>query len=174
MASINERKNGYRRIQFRDPNGQRQSVRLGKVTRKQAEAVKLHIENLTSSRITGHSVSDGTARWMADIGDELASELARVGLIARRETETLEQFITGYIDSRSDIEPATARAWRQALRRLVAWFGSDRRLRDISRKDSAEWRQGIVNEGLADASVRKYTGYAKHFFRSRWTVMFYQ
>ena len=69
-----------------------------------------------------------------------------------------------YVDSRTDVEPETRRAWRQVRDRLIASFGATRSLKGLSKEDAANWRQELVNEGLADATVRKYTGYVKHFF----------
>jgi integrase len=164
MASISRDKNGRRRILFTAADGSRKQLRLGKVTQRAADTVKLRIEALVSATITGHSLDDATSRWVSELDKTMAEKLAKTGLIARREFAALEDFVTGYIDSRTDVESETRRAWRQVRDRLVASFGATRSLKGVSKEDAANWRQELVNEGLADATVRKYTGYVKHFF----------
>lgn len=87
-----------------------------------------------------------------------------LGLIPKREYVLLKSFVDGYIDSRTEVETETSRAWRQVASRLEAAFGADALLARISSDQAAEWRQGLVSEDLSEATVRKYTGYAKHFF----------
>ena len=94
----------------------------------------------------------------------MADKLSKVGLIPHREFLSLGEFVTCYIDSRTDVEPETRRAWKQVRDRLTNHFGASRSLKGISKEDAAKWRQSVVNEALADATVRKYTGYVKHFF----------
>jgi hypothetical protein len=44
MACISLEKNGHRRIQFVAPDGKRPTIRLGKVSKRAAEAVKFRVE----------------------------------------------------------------------------------------------------------------------------------
>jgi len=164
MASISRDKNGRRRILFVAADGCRRQLRLGKVTQRSAETIKSRIEALVSATITGNSPDDATSRWVANLDKTMAEKLANVGLVARREFAVMEDFVTSYIDSRTDVQPETRRAWKQVRDRLVASFGETQSLKAISKEDAANWRQDLVNEGLADATVRKYTGYVKHFF----------
>jgi len=165
MASITREPNGKKSIQFVAPDGKkRPRIRLGKVPMRTAEAIKVKIELLVTAKIAGHATDDETARWVSGLDQVMANKLASVGLIPKREYVTLHAFVSEYVSSRTDVEPETARAWRQVMRRLVKEFGTDCVLKNITRTEAAEWRQSLVNEGLADATVRKYTGYAKHFF----------
>lgn len=165
MASITKHANGRRTIQFVASDGRkRPKIRLGKVPMRTAEAIKVKIEALVSATITGHAPDDETARWVAGLDATMAEKLCRVGLLPKREYVTLDEFVTGYIHSRTDVESETRRAWRQVRDRLVSYFGGSRSLKAISKEDAANWRQSVVNEDLADATVRKYTGYVKHFF----------
>lgn len=164
MASIIREANGRKIIQFVAADGKkRPKIRLGKVPMRTAEAVKLKVETLVTSTIIGHAIDDETARWIASLDVTMADKLCRVGLLPKREYATIENFITGYIDSRTDVEPETRRAWRQVRDRLVTRFGDSMPLKRISKEDAADWRQELINAGLADATVRKYTGYVKHF-----------
>ena len=50
MASISRQPNGRRTIQFVAPGGKRPSIRLGKVTQRIAETVKLRVELLVARK----------------------------------------------------------------------------------------------------------------------------
>ncbi|MBP85458.1 MAG: integrase, partial [Planctomycetaceae bacterium] len=97
----------------------------------------------------------------------LAAKLAQVGLIPKRDqrkASTLESFVEAYIVRRTDdVSPNTQRIWRQTKRNLAAFFGADKPLAEITRGDATDWRLSLVSRGLADASVRKHCGFAKHF-----------
>ena len=59
MASISRQPNGRRAIQFMSAAGKRETIRLGKVSQRQAEAVKVHLEQLIASTITSHEYEGG-------------------------------------------------------------------------------------------------------------------
>ncbi|MEM6504766.1 MAG: hypothetical protein AAF711_04800 [Planctomycetota bacterium] len=63
----------------------RETIRLGKVSQRQAEAVKVQIEDWVSVRIIGHALSDETSRWLAGLDQELYDKLAAVDLVKKRE-----------------------------------------------------------------------------------------
>ena len=58
MATIGTESNGRRRILFVAGDGKRKTVRLGKVSQRQAEAFKARLEVLVGRRITG-TLDDG-------------------------------------------------------------------------------------------------------------------
>lgn len=101
---------------------------------------------------------------MASIDETLRNKLAVVGLAEKRESSTLEHFFESYIARRTDISPNTRRIWRQTARKLTAHFGPGKSLAEITRGDSTDWRLTLISSGLADATVRKHCGFAKHFF----------
>jgi hypothetical protein len=92
MASII--KQGERRlIQFVAASGARKTIRLGKVSQRQAEAVQLRVEDLLASTITGACPSRETSQWLTTIDDVLRDKLAAVGLIKARSRAMLGPFI---------------------------------------------------------------------------------
>ncbi len=149
------------------PGGKRKAIRLGKVSQRTAEQVKFRVERLLEAKLTGHSLDADMARWVADLPGPLADKLARVRLIPKRElalAATLERFIEGYIKRRTDTSPNTRRIWRQTATKLAKYFGPQKPLDEITRGDAKDWRLSLISCGLADASVRKHCGFAKHFF----------
>ncbi len=166
MASIGKESNGRRRILFVAPDGKRKTIRLGKMPQRAAEAIKVKVENLVGSAVSGCGWDNETARWVAELDDTLANRLAAVGLIQGRERATLKAFIEGYIKTRSDVKPATITNWGHTRRNLVEFFGANKPLRDVTRGDADEWRLSLIAVGLSDNTVRKRCSNAKQFFNA--------
>src|SRR6516162_11645743 len=136
MASISKAANGYRTIQFVGGDGKRRSIRLGKVSHRQAEAVKFRVEALNAAAISKCPLDGDTAAWVAAIGDDLAAKLAAVGLVPERASALpgalLGEFITSYIGRRTDLKPQTRTNFEIGRSRLVEYFGAERPLRSIT------------------------------------------
>lgn len=167
MASIANDPGGRRRILFVAPDGQRKAIRLGKMSGRSVESIKHRVEQLLEALLLKRPMEADLAKWVADMGVRMANKLARVGLIPKPERKaaaTLGPFIESYIARRADVSPHTRRIWQQTAKLLSAHFGADKPLAEITRGDAADWRLTLVSSGLADASVRKHCGFAKHFF----------
>lgn len=156
MASIITQPNGRKAIQFSLGGGaKRQTVRLGKVSRKAAETVKVRIEHLVSHIITGHPLEDETSRWVARLDDGMADRLAAVGLIPERASATLGPFIDQYSARRKDVKASTATVYSHTRRNLIEFFGADKPLRELTPGDADDWRLSLVDQGLAENTVRR-------------------
>ena len=165
MASISKEPNGRRRIQFKGVDGKRKSIRLGKVSQRMAETIKLKVEHLVAAAETGGPLDPETARWTAEIGEDLADKLARVGLIPERERATLEEFLQEYIDSRVDAKPASKVVWRHVKRNLTCFLGADRNVRSITVANAEAFRLYLITEQkLADTTVAKRLQFTRQFF----------
>src|SRR3954471_3538103 len=106
MASIINRPNGHRWIQFVDGDGKRQTVRLGEASAKAAAKVCTRIKELLVAKMTGDTMERDLAGWLADIDDTLQNKLAAVGLCKPRESALLQPFIKSYIEGRTDVKSA--------------------------------------------------------------------
>ena len=167
MASITRQKNGRRTIQFVAGDGRRRSVRLGKLSQRMAESVKLRIELLLAAKISSQPLDTETALWLAAVDDSMADRLARVGLISPREraTATLENFLRDYVARRIDVEPATREVWKTNIRSLLTHFCENRDLRSIGVGDAEDFKLFLIGEGLAPTTVHKRLQFARQFFR---------
>ncbi len=173
MASISTDKAGNRKIQFSDGNGQRKIVRIGKASKKDADAILAKLESLLEAKLSRRSLAPDVASWLGEIPDMLAKRLAAVGLIAPREKQkadatTLGEFIDAYLVSRTDIKPRTLINFMQVRRDLVARFGEDKPLRDVTPGDADEWRRWLSSRDkpLGENTVRRHCGRAKQLFRA--------
>jgi len=165
MASITRQPNGRRTVQFVAGDGKRKSIRLGKVSQRVAEAVKIRVEQLNAAAIAGHAIDDETARWVAGLDSKLADMLAAVGLIPKRGRATLGALLDRYFDVRADVKPDTLIVWGHTRRNLLQFFGTDKPLREITQGDAVEWRLFLDNQqNLAEPTIRKRCGFAKQFF----------
>ena len=166
MASIGKEAGGFR-ILFVDPSsGRRKTVRLGHVTRRQAEAVKVKVEALLASMITGHAPDEEVSRWLAGLDGRLVARLARVGLVAKRTTETLGTFLKRYASERIDVKPATQALWGYVQRNLVEHFGAEKLLRQIGPGDADGFKMYLVGLGLAPTTIRRRLQFVRQFFRA--------
>lgn len=166
MASITHEQNGRRTIQFVAGDQKRRSIRLGKVSQRMADAVKVRVEQLVTASITGHSTDDETARWVAGLDAVMTDKLSAVGLIPKRASSTLAAFIDAYIAGRNSSKASTRTVLGHTRRCLVAHFGENKLLREISPGEADAWRSNLIGNGLADNTVRRRCGIAKQFFRA--------
>ena len=93
MASRVNRPHGHRWIQFTDTSGRRQTIRLGKMTPRNADAIKARVESLLSSKLVGCMVDEDTARWLVSATPALVAKLAAVGLIEKRMATTVGELV---------------------------------------------------------------------------------
>lgn len=165
MACVSNDSGGYRRILFTATDGKRMTIRLGKVSKRDAESIKLRVEHLVAASRSNLPLDGETATWLSGIGDDLASKLAAVGLTRRRATATLGTFTAEYIDRRTDIKPRTRINLNHSRSRLVEFFGVDRSMRDITPGDADAWLLWL-KERYADATIGRTVRRAVQFFRA--------
>lgn len=172
MASVARDKSGLCRIQYFDADGERKTIRIGRVSQRSAETVCGHIEKLVEASITGRTVENATAEWVAGLGEVLAAKLVKHGLIAPRKpsvvepvTPALGAFIDEFIASRIDVKPGTKEIYQQIRRNLVEYFGEGMPIGDITDGDADEFRLDLIGQKLSEATVRRRCGLAKQVFR---------
>ncbi|MCC7203937.1 MAG: site-specific integrase [Phycisphaeraceae bacterium] len=165
MASIVDDPNGRKRIQFVAADGRRRQARLGKMTMKQAEAVKLHVERLIVAPFSELPLD--TAQWLAGLEDTLHGRLAAVGLVKPRKAKRgggLKKFIDDYLAQRPDVKPGTMIVMRQAERHLVRFLGEDTDPAEVTPADADAYRAHLLGESRSRATVAKWCYYARHYF----------
>ncbi len=166
MASISREPSGRRTIQFMAADGKRRSIRLGKLSQRTAEEVKIKVECLAAAAASGCPLDHETAAWVAKIGHNLASKLAAAGLIVRRAmARPLGEFLDSYIARRTDHKPNTAKTIDQARRLLVEYFGADKPLDQINAADAENWRNELRAKSYKPATIATHIKRAKQMFQ---------
>ena len=177
MASISQDANGRRRILFIAPDGSRKTIRLGKISQRNAEGIKGRVESLLEAVILKRPMESDLAEWVSDLDHTLAKRLAKVGLIATPEAKaaaTLGPFLAEYQAKRIDVKPATREVWGHTVRNLIDFFGADRELATITEGDAEDFKLYLIgkkrgkklDKTLASATLRKRLQVARQFFRS--------
>ena len=172
MASITKQYNGRKRIDFQFAD-KRHYVSLGKMSMKLANEVKTKIEDIIASKIAGHAPITSTLEWIAQQqsqSSKLFQKLAELDLVNREHRpdakDTLDAFIDSYIDSRTDVKGGTSVTYRQVRKRLVDYFGANRRLEDITVGEAKQWRRHLLQGGLTEATANRSASTASQFFNA--------
>ncbi|MBX3405064.1 MAG: site-specific integrase [Phycisphaeraceae bacterium] len=177
MASVSRDKNGLVRILFTDRDGERRSVRLGRVNLRVARVYRDNIEDLNTARITNTSIAPELAEWVAGLSATMHGRLERVGLVDPRiaaAAVTLGALLERFEDA-AMVKAGTKAAYRQATGSLRDHFGEARALATITPTDADAWRKAMAEANLAPkgeperrlsaATVAKRVHIAKAIFR---------
>lgn len=178
MAAIGNDNNGRKRILFfvddpTDPEPDvrkrkriRKTVRVGKVTMRQAEAFKTKIEALVGQQITG-AVDDEILRWVVALPDEMHQRLEAVGLVKPRNPKPTAT-LTGLLDTffqHLDVKPITRLGYQSTRTSLTGFFGAGTAVREITALQADQWRSKMKSDGLAQATISKRVLLARQIFR---------
>ncbi len=171
MASILREANGRKTVQFVDPDGggRKFKIRLGKVPTRDAEFFKNKIERLIACRITGSPLDADVAFWVSKLTDSIKRRLVDLELLApnpETKATTLGEFIDSYIAGRSSLKPDSITNLKQARRRLIDFFGESRDIRQISPGDADLWREKMIRDKFAGATISRDVKRARQFFRA--------
>ncbi|MCU0703888.1 MAG: phage integrase SAM-like domain-containing protein [Fimbriiglobus sp.] len=166
MASISTDSKGNIRILFVGADKKRRTIRLGKVSQKNAEAVKLRVEHLHNASVTGSPLDPGTARWMTDIGDDLAAKLAAVGLIPERpKAVTLAGLLALYeSEKEAGNKPGTRTNHRTITNDLTKFFRPNTDPRAITEADAKRFVDHLRIRKLAPYTVSRRVRRARSIF----------
>ena len=165
MASIPVDEKGRRRIQFVAPDKVRRSIRLGRVSKKVAEQVRYHIEEIIIAKTTNVPLNASTAEWLNTLSDKLRDKLAAVGLVEKRARIKLGEWLDLFVRNRKDVKPATKTNWGHTVRNLKEFFGENANPREIDLAKAEQFKQHLIGLELKSATVSKRLQNAKMFFR---------
>lgn len=167
MASLGtEAKTGRRLIQFFGKSGKRQTFRLGKVTLKQAETVRLYVEDLVACSNCGTSPKATTVAWIANLDETMRDRLERVGLAAVQERlsdMTVAAWVRSYIDGRTDVKPNTMRNFEQTYNSVVAFF-KGKQMKQVTPGDAADFRVFLRGRKMSEGTTRRRCKRVRQFF----------
>ena len=163
MASVSKDSKGYR-IRFVMPDGTNKTIRVSGFNKTKSEEIARHVTELVAARAAGCPIDRRTANWLSDIGQNVHDKLSSAGLIEKRVSPKLGEFIAGYIE-RADVSPGTKMNFGTVERNLVDYFGADRLMRSIAAADAKAFRQWLQDhEGQAENTMRRRCGRARQFF----------
>lgn len=171
MASVHKEKKGWK-LQFMpaDPRLKRQAIRLGAVTKREADEVQGQVERILASRKAGLALEERSQKWIAKLPERLRRELVKKGVIedgGRRVRSTLSGFIADYLLARTGITSGTRDKLQNARDWLEAYFGATREMDSITPDEAGFFREWLGSDGkLAENSIRGICRKSRQFFRS--------
>jgi len=167
MSSLSRQSNGRKVIQFEAADGRRRSIRLGKVSVRDAQSVQRFVDDLVGAMLLQRSPAPSTVAWVKSIDGKLYDRLAAVGLVKPRASDRLDVFLQSFIDAASTVKASTLLTYERGRKHLVEWFGADRSMRSITAGDADAWWSWMVGKrGLARNTARKSVQLAKQFWKS--------
>lgn len=161
MASL-YREHGRHVIQWLDHERNRKTLRLGRISQRGAEEVRLRIEYLVAAHISNTPVDAPTLRWLEGVGVQLREKLAAKGLCEAHGSATFGAWAREYADSRTDLSARGHAVLDQAIKRLAATF-EGRDLRGVTPADADSWLVAAKTK-YADATVSRDVTFAKHLW----------
>jgi len=163
MASIVRRPNGCREIRIAGEDGKQVAVRLGRCNEKTAVGVRMHLERLAASRISGTAAPNDTLYWLTTIPARLHERIARAGLCVGRQDKQagepldLQSACKAYASRRTDWQPSTRTVFEQSQRLLVVYFGPAHMIDEITvgeAKDFRRWLAAKYSEAYTSKIIR--------------------
>ena len=185
MASAHKDTKGWQ-ICFIDPDGNRRSMRPGKVNKATANQVARHVDVLVAAKASRGTIERTTALWLGDIGDSLHVKLANAGLVEPREAiaitpepekkslaEALKYHIQrGRTSKGKTAASGTIRKWKAAANHLNKFFG-DRAIDSITVEDAEQFRDWLAAKTIkrtgktySENNIRSIIASAKMFFNA--------
>lgn len=190
MASIINRPNGHRWIQFVSSDGKHKTLRLGKTNLRAAEQHQRIVEALLQNSIARLPMDIATAEFIGALEGTIRVRYENSGLLGKVEKKQaagpmkLGPYVEWYL-SRRKVKESTRKTWEKVQGNLVTYFGADRSIDSITPGDAMAWREWLASEGniregkvrknkdgkefhgrkdLGDNTVRRRSGIAKQFF----------
>ena len=135
-------------------------MNLDEISQRDAERTRNKIEKLIKVRSQGLQIPRDVAAWIEKLSDEVAGCLAELDLIESRfpkavvPMDTVGDFMTDYLSRRDDQEMnAMLTFYVDTARDLIEFFGSDRRLDDITLSEANNFRRHLRNDEKLSAET---------------------
>jgi integrase len=174
MASVCNDKNGTRRVTFVSGDRKHRSIRLGKVSKKQAEMFCLRVEQLLQDQALGTTHNASMIEWIKGLPPATTKRLQAAGLVAAATgAATLGELIERFKSGRT-VKCSTMATYKQCTDSLLLHLGTNTPIDRITPADADAWRATISAGGrvreregprsLSRATVAKRTNIAKAIF----------
>ncbi len=164
MASVVKQPGGRRMIQYK-LNGKKQSFRLGVCSQKQAESVRVCVEDLLTCLRMPASPKGSTADWVSGLPDETRRQLERQGLLKpsrRVERLTYAEWVARFIKDRLGAKTNTLINYRYTEKLSSAFMG-EKQLDEITAADAEGFRRYMKEQGFSEGNTRRRCKQVRQF-----------
>jgi len=145
---------------------ERPRISFGNVSKQQAEQIRVHIAHLHAARISGSALKPSTAEWLGGLPDKTHQRLSELGLVQARnqkESFTVSEWCTHYLEMRTDIKSGTA-FLLTGVASFLDEFAGNTKLTDFNQGMADGCRRKMMEQGLAEATIRRKCKRMKQFF----------
>jgi integrase len=174
MASVCNDKNGTKRVTFLTRDGKHRSLRLGKVSKKQAESFRVRVEQLLQNKALGSTYDAAVIEWIKALPPLTRRRLEAVDLLEPATGAiTLATLIERFMKART-VKDGTMATYKQCTDSLLKHLGAETPIDKITPADAEQWKASIAKSGrvrekegprsLAPATVAKRMNIAKAIF----------
>ena len=163
MAKVERVK--FRKLYSNPATGKRETIYFGWVSPTEEKRANEYINRLITCKRLGMVPDETVQRWAMGLSDGHHEKLAATGLVAPKERTTIGGFIEAFIKRRERaVKPSTVTVYRQESKKLLEYFGADRRPETITLKEAEEFAAHLREKGYAEASVDKTFKECRLFF----------
>lgn len=172
MASVSTQSNGRRCVQV-IVGPTRHSIRLGKVSAKDASTACGHIEHLMNAKTLGAPIPQATAEWLKILTVAIRQRIAKAGLcepvvIERQQKQhptdahplSIRGIVDAYMNRRTDLKPGTIVTMRHAAARFVSIIGAERLISGVHVSQAKDCHRHALGK-YSRASVAKMVKVAR-------------
>ncbi|MEN0109082.1 MAG: phage integrase SAM-like domain-containing protein [Planctomycetota bacterium] len=148
MASVVSQPNGRFCVQFKRPDGKRDTMRLGKVDRRTAQRFAERIDELITGVALRQPLHPNTADWLASLPAKTHDKLSKAGLVSKRESTpvvTVGELTAHYLQHKVG-KPSTLKKYENAAENLRKFFGDARNLNDLTEGDADEFKAFLLTK----------------------------
>lgn len=170
MASLHKQggnRPGYK-LRFRDTDNRQRVLWLGDVSKRNAETVLLHVNELERAFKGGVSPEPGTAKWANELTGRIRERLAVYGFVGAERKQVcgdasrlVKPFFESYIAKRTDLKPSTRYKYQQSAEYFINYVGPQRLLADVTPADIDAWRLWLVTSAKLSTDGKTTTGLAQ-------------
>ncbi|WP_162006877.1 tyrosine-type recombinase/integrase [Roseimaritima sediminicola] len=152
-------------------DGKRRSLYLASLSKRAADNVARHVDELATAYAANIPPAPETTRWANGTEGSIRKSLERWGLIDSRPAQTADcrlcvPFFESWIveNCRTD---RTENNYRQAVKWFVRRFGSDRTLTSITPAEFASWHRWMIHaDRLAPSTANKHAKRIRTLFKN--------
>ncbi len=141
----------------------RTTIRLGRLSVKNAEEVSRHIDALVETKKYNTTIPAATSHWLTFADSGLVEKLARMGLCAPMANPTVAEFVERFITIKN-VKPRTEIQYQLAKGHLVEYFGESRRLKSVTATDADDFYQDLLKKDYSINTVNRRAGRVREFF----------
>ncbi len=132
----------------------RTCIRLGKLSEKNAQLVNRHINELLESKKHNTDIPPATCDWLRKADRKLLSKLADYGLCPTMQDPTVLEFVARFRKIKN-VAPRTQYQFEIVERHLLEFFGSSKRLKDVTPSDADDLYQWMLKRYNINSANRK-------------------